>query len=329
MEQLLASYNDNLGTLPRNDSKSKRLSSTSFRRVRRKVADDIASQLSRSAIPRNIGSFLKEKWADVITQITLKEGDRSPMRSTAVGFIKELAWSIGPKKTPAEQRRLVRLIPQLLSTLRQGLSYINLGERDTETIIAMLETYHIASVRGDTDGLSNSLSRNECVEKSRASNPPTQPPEEPVEINTLIKRLERQLESLAELDVAPAADHNEAKGVKPSGLESFEKMMTDMGFDLVRDHGPRIEDEYTDQVRSLEPGTWVEFRPDDGKRVRGKLAWEGDEYAGFTFVNRRYKVVTERSLYEFAEELRRERASIIDAESIFDKTFFGIKATRL
>lgn len=71
-------------------------------------------------------------------------------------------------------------------------------------------------------------------------------------------------------------------------------------------------------VKSLTAGDWVEFHPEDGKPLRGKLIWYSEILDDYTFVSRMYKVVAERNSAQLVREFlsgcarRLENVPLID-----------------
>ena len=80
----------------------------------------------------------------------------------------------------------------------------------------------------------------------------------------------------------------------------------------------QIEDEHTAAAAEMKLGTWLEFAVDDKKR-RGKLAWKSVVMGEYVFVDRRYKVVAERTLASLASDLRHGRATLVEDVAMFDR----------
>ncbi len=102
--------------------------------------------------------------------------------------------------------------------------------------------------------------------------------------------------------------------------------MKAMGFDegLSNDDAPHIDDRYTVLVGAMEEGVWVELLDEQGESRRTKLAWKGDEFTKYAFVNWRYKVVAEKSYYGLADEFRQGNAAIIEDLPLFDRAFDSV-----
>ncbi len=293
--------------------------------LKKDIAEEIANRLTTVTVPSDVEAFLTDKWLNVVIQVVIKEGDDSPMRSTALNFVSDLVWSVEPKTNRSDRSKLIGLLPAVLSTLRKGLSYVGASEQETSDVIKMLEVYHLESIRGQSEAKIETPNTKRAAEPAGGAELDEETAAVSNEITAMLAQMEQDIESFTDFDDDVVSEKAESSAAD----ERFKQMMADMGFDMVQDDAPTIDDEYTELVRALQPGAWVEFKQEDNKRVRGKLAWEGDEYAGYSFLNRRYKVIAEKSLYGLAEEFRQGNASLIEAESLFDKAITGVTSTIL
>ncbi len=85
--------------------------------------------------------------------------------------------------------------------------------------------------------------------------------------------------------------------------------------DLMADQPPPelqelLEDAYTAAARGLAPGQVVDFKDDQGRVRRVKLAWKSELMGEYTFLDWKHKVV-EKSLGELADDLRQGRAALV------------------
>lgn len=87
---------------------------------------------------------------------------------------------------------------------------------------------------------------------------------------------------------------------------------------------PAGYDEFTDKVTQLTLGTWVEFVLADNKVVRGKLAWKSEVLGEYTFVDRMYKLVADKSLQELATDFRDLRASVVADIALLDRALDAV-----
>ncbi len=83
-------------------------------------------------------------------------------------------------------------------------------------------------------------------------------------------------------------------------------------------------DEHTDFVSGLNLGIWVEFLQENLSTVRGKLAWKSEVLGEYTFVDRMYKVVADKSTQELAADFRDLRASVVEEVPLLDRALDAV-----
>ncbi|HED14391.1 MAG TPA: DUF1631 family protein [Gammaproteobacteria bacterium] len=84
------------------------------------------------------------------------------------------------------------------------------------------------------------------------------------------------------------------------------------------------EDEYLDIARHMDAGKWVEFFDENGNAQRAKLAWKSDLLGEYTFLNWKFDVVADKTLFGLAADLRCGRAKVIDDIPILDRALTAV-----
>lgn len=289
--------------------------------VKIRVAEEIAARLVNRTVPDEVREFLTTSWRQLLLAIHLEEGEDSPARARALQVMDDLLWSLEPKTTADQRRRLGVLLPILLEELREGQARIGRGDADIQTFAAVLERHHFTSLKASRPR----EDRGAAAVRQASVDVPAPERARLDEIDRMIRDLSSDIGRLPEVDIQDLTNFDDLIERKdPQRQGSFEKMMAEMGFAAESDGGPRIEDKHTALVRSLELGAWVELSEADGRRLRVKLAWVGDAYTNFSFVNRQYKVVAERPLYVLAEEFRTGAARLIEDVGLFDRALDGV-----
>jgi len=295
-------------------------------KLRKKVGEDLANMLLNKVVPDDVRAFLLVTWLQVIMETAIRSGADSDDTKQAFQVVSDLIWSIQPKSNPEERKKLVAILPSLLTALRNGLRSIECSAEDIEKTIKMLETYHFARLKADhgTPKGKPATDTDEKVDESLAA-AAAQASKEASEIDRMLKELGGEIDNLPKIDDEDLSDLSGMKNRENSGGSgAFERMMAELGFEVDVDEGPRVEDEYTELVKNLELGTWVELQEDDGHKLRVKLAWKGDEYTNFSFMNRQFKVVAERPLYVLADSFRQGTAALIEDVALFDRAMDGV-----
>jgi hypothetical protein len=295
--------------------------------VKAQIAKDITARLFGREVPEDLRDFFVVSWRRFLTTVTLEEGEGSETRRLGLQLIDDLLWSLTPKKTAEERRRLIQMLPGLLTTIRDGLSRIQCGEEEIQDVIRVLERHHFISLKPGTRAERRAAKAAE-EEGPRGSN--AGEPRPPCASGTEGVSTDALAELKSDLDVLPAIDWEKMMSfddvIDPDRLTRkglFEEMLAEMEAEPMRDDGPRIEDEFTERVKNLAIGTWVDL-PLGDRRVRAKLAWKDDLHGGFSFVNRQFKVISEQPLYVLADLFRRGAATAIDHVGVFDRAVDGV-----
>ncbi len=280
-------------------------------RVTVRVAAEFARRLAEREIPAELREFLLNSWREHVTRRMLEDGEDAGSARAALAFIDDLLWSLEPKADAAERKRLVTMLPALLVSLRAGMADAGRPDEEVERVVLALQDHHF-----------------ECMKAPRraaAAPPPPAATAADEEVDRALGELNREIEELSSLDWDELSGFDDLKAPESAAHQhAFERMIAEMGIEIERDEGPRVDDEFTERVRALAPGAWVELDGDGGETLRGKLAWRGDEYSSFTFVNRQYKVVAERPLYALADDFRRGRARLIEEAALFERAMDGV-----
>jgi hypothetical protein len=91
--------------------------------------------------------FLLEVWVRVLVAATLKERSQPDFSRKFRRAVAELVWSVQPKINLDDRKRLVKTIPAVLSTLREGLQLINLPAARAQEFFSRLMTSHAQAVK--------------------------------------------------------------------------------------------------------------------------------------------------------------------------------------
>ena len=118
-----------------------------------------------------------------------------------------------------------------------------------------------------------------------------------------------------------------------SDENNFNKLITEdiilSGYSTNQDEAPedQPQDEYLELARHLEQGKWVEFLDDNQKTTRAKLAWKSELLGEYTFLNWKFDVVADKTLYGLAADLRRGSANIIDELPLVDRALSAVMSS--
>ncbi len=107
-----------------------------------RVAADFRARQENKEIPELVGKFLNGPWAQVVAQSQLHCTDGGGDPDGYLALVEDLIWSVQPRLARRDRARLVRLVPDLLAKLRQGLGSIDYPEERIPAIFDALVCVH-------------------------------------------------------------------------------------------------------------------------------------------------------------------------------------------
>jgi hypothetical protein len=201
---------------------------------------ELRKMLDTVPVQEGVRDFLFQVWADVLAMTAVKTGVGSEQTKAAKRAAADLIWSAGAKVSREERAEVIRRLPPLLKTLREGMEFAN--------VPAAKQDEHIAA-------LNNSLA---AAFTAKAAVIPTD------RLEDLMQRLETLEELLPE---AGDIEIDESMVLDLSGHESSE-------LEVVSEGGSMPTPAMRAWARELQVGGW--FMLDlDGRNEPVQLAWQG------------------------------------------------------
>lgn len=112
-----------------------------------KIARDIISHRDAGSVPSVVIEFLCGPWAHVVAQARISAGSGSSNADKYQALISALLWSTHPDLTRKNIAKFTRLVPLLLSTLREGLDTIKYPAIKTAAFLEALMGLHQQAFR--------------------------------------------------------------------------------------------------------------------------------------------------------------------------------------
>lgn len=112
-----------------------------------KIARDIISHRDAASVPVVVIEFLCGPWAHVVAQARIITGSGSSNADKYQALISALLWSTHPELTRKNIAKLTRLVPLLLSTLREGLDTIKYPSTKAVAFLESLMGLHQQAFR--------------------------------------------------------------------------------------------------------------------------------------------------------------------------------------
>jgi hypothetical protein len=110
--------------------------------AKRVAEEEVKARIQVRELPAPILDFLVHQWLKLLLLVHVKEGKESSLWTRAVGAMDRLIWSIEPKNTLDERRKLVAVIPGLVRQLAVGLKAAGIQSEARAKFFAELIKYH-------------------------------------------------------------------------------------------------------------------------------------------------------------------------------------------
>jgi len=91
--------------------------------------------------------FLLGPWVQVLVAATVRDDETKGYSKRFREVIHEIVWSVQPKATADERKRLVALIPSITRIVRDGLALIRMSQRDQDEFFQQLMASHAMAVK--------------------------------------------------------------------------------------------------------------------------------------------------------------------------------------
>ncbi len=273
---------------------------TSAEEINQRDQQEIARMVARSetekrlelhTVPNFLGAFLREHWIGTLMQFHL-QGEESEAWTLALTTLDDLVWSVQPKRTGDERRKLVAMLPNLLKRLHAGLQNVVWEPGERERFMTNLVEAHAAAVK---PSLASVPMPTTAVAEAAAA---------------------AAEEATAKGDVETAAKARAlAEAMAPAPPPPPEPAV-----EIVQDH-------FAELAATLERGMWIEFEGEDGQLAFAKLAWVSPLRGTYLFTNRQGQKAVSLTADELADRFRNDRARLVEAEPLVDRAFVSMMAS--
>ncbi len=271
--------------------------------------NEVESHLFDRPAPEFIRAFLLGHWEPVIGHYCARFGEGSGAWGEVIATMDDLIWSVTPKQTPEERKKLVAMLPGLIKRLDKGLADIATPAQTRDQFFTGLVKCHAVAVRA---GL-----------RSASTAPPAP---DPIPVPAVVPGPGPELASagfveipvLTEVvEVDPALMREIATEPEERHVEE-EIVISDVGW-LSRPSAASERDEHEAQVRQLKRGAWIEYRLPDGSMARAKLAWISPLRGLYLFTNRLGQRAMSINAQGLAAKFRAGEAQILDSVPLMER----------
>jgi exonuclease VII small subunit len=260
--------------------------------------DEVKVRVQAHKLPGAVLEFLVEHWLRYLLLAHAKSGRGGADWKDAVEVMDRLIWSVEPKSTPEERRKLAAIVPALVRQIIAGLQALGAANEVRERFFGELMKIHTESIEHKDKDRKAPEPADE-----KTGPPPTLDFTAPVTVKNPYGEGEVNVTGLDFTAPAP----NDIKGKKAAMVSLLS----------------------VDPPADMAMGDWVEFRPkgDDAQPRAAKVLFITPKKTRYVFSNRQGKDVTELTRPEIVRRLRTGEAVRLDAppeEPLFDRIMNGL-----
>lgn len=111
------------------------------------VRSRLEEQLGAAPVPSAVRRFLLGPWAALIAGTMLRSGERGDATARYTRTVDELLWSLEPPVDAVDRQRLMRLLPGLLQSLRDGMAQLGMPAQEQQAFLDELMAVHADTLR--------------------------------------------------------------------------------------------------------------------------------------------------------------------------------------
>ncbi|WP_374661837.1 DUF1631 family protein [Inhella sp.] len=217
---------------------------------------ELRKMLADMPVDDALREFLFQVWADVLAVTAMRHGAQDEVTRTMKRAAADLIWSAGAKSSPEERAEVIRRLPLLLKTLRDGMGHAGLSQKKQDEHIRKLNNVLAAAFTAKAAPI---------------------PRERLEELKDRLQTLEAMLPSLSEIDL----DEDMVRDL--SGHERE-------GLEVVGEGGATPSPAMLAWARELAVGSWykLSYR---GRQDQVQLAWAGARHQLLLFVSTQGRAV--------------------------------------
>ncbi len=228
-----------------------------------------------------IRTFVTGHWKNLLFLICTREGKDSEAWRRAVATMDDLIWSVKPKHSLDERKKLIAMQPALLQDLRQGMERLSVPSSERDDFIARLVRAHGRTAAKAQDG-------------DPQPQPSTAQPDHPAK-------------------TAPATGEH-TPSVPTRSMKQEIRIPT-----AANQAAPEADDACSRKVRALKTGDWLEVIADDGSVTRAKLSWKSPITGTYLLTDRQGLKAGNYTHDELAGLVRRARVRILNRTPLMDR----------
>ena len=246
-----------------------------------RVNDDVSLDFVRE--------FVSGHWKNLLFVICARQGKDSDAWKQAVSTMDDLIWSVKPKRTLEERKRLIALQPVLLKNLRSGMERLSVPATERDDFIAKLVRAHGRTAVNRDDDADQPLPAADGVQ--------TQDDGEQASASQVPAVIAQ--EAPTPVEAAPQEDDAEVLSAQPEAEP--------------------VDAACSQKIEQLQTGTWLEILDEAGAPSRAKLSWKSPITGTYLFTDRQGLKAGNFTKAELAALMHKARLRVLNDTPLMDR----------
>jgi hypothetical protein len=280
--------------------------------ARMHIAAILERKLGGVDCPPVVTKILQLGWSKVLFLSYIQHGKDSERFNDDAGLIERLLWSVMPSDDVGHRNELISTLPVLVETLRLGFTRVSLNSFETDRWFEQLERLHLAKL-----SRKGGPSRDSRKASPRAAGFESQDTAAPESDSSFDET------HLANLD-ASLAETLDGDDAWPASKAHSVPLVSQLDVEKAEESHQQTTNELANRIQTLRVGNWVDFRQDDGRILRCRLAAVINGIGKYIFVNRSGIKVAELNLNELEAALIDQSIALIDDDRLFDRALESV-----
>ncbi len=308
------------------------------RQVSSRLIDKLVEgrQLSHEVV-----DFLQTTWSSVLFSALLSLGEDSVHWKNLKRISTVFVWTLIPKNTEEERKRILKTIPPLLRALSKGMDLINIGKEVQNRLFAMLAQEHAKIVKETTKNIVTRVDDitvwPENPDFIAASTLETIDDKDSIDLEFNVDQSTGEMavvqndpsESVSYISTKKTSEVVEeldefSSGVKDGSIQVDEEIVMQTEEIEVTHAADSGSDDFYEQAQAMQVGDWISFVDSQVGSQVARLSWKSNVTGAYMFVNRHGAKVKNLTLNSLTVELRAGRVRPLENSSVFDRTIFKI-----
>ena len=311
----------------------------------RRVADELIGKLiDGRELSFDVSEFLQGTWKQVLVNTWVAEGEDSEHWKRLKRITTTLLWTLIPKDSEEQRKKLLATLPPLLRALAKGMELIQIDAAERNRVFQMLVLEHAKVMKQTSRNIVTRVNdKTVWPENDKGSSV------DEAELAALgVGKVDiHEVDIYLEAETGDEIIEFEEGGIESIGnsateavirnLEDFTSCVQqgeiEVDEEIVMASEPNIvvntassgpSEEALEAVSGITVGDWIEFRQENGEWQHARLSWKSNVTGKLVFVNRHGQKLRDTRLRKLAEEFSSGQARRLESSSVFDRAIHSI-----